>query len=164
MRINPQQVQQDIANLLLQYPELAEDDALRADMIEGATEAKELLSQIVRRIGERQSLANAAAEYAKEISERKARMERAVEALRALAFKVMTAADLPKMELPEATLSIRKGTPKVIVTDETALPSDCVKTTVTPDKTAIKEKLSAGQTVPGAELSNGEPTLSIRVK
>lgn len=164
MRINPQQVQQDIANLLLQYPELAEDDVLRADMIEGATEAKELLSQIVRRIGERQSLANAAAEYAKEISERKARMERAVEALRSLAFKVMSAGDLQKMELPEATLSIRKGTPKVIVTDETVLPPDCVKTAVSPDKAAIKEKLSAGQTVPGAQLSNGEPTLSIRVK
>jgi hypothetical protein len=164
MHINPQQVQQDIANLLLQYPELAEDDVLRADMIEGATEAKELLSQIVRRIGERQSLANAAAEYAKEISERKARMERAVEALRTLAFKVMTAADLPKMELPEATLSIRKGTPKVVITDEAALPGACLKTTVTPDKMAIKEMITNGVSVPGASMSNGEPSLAIRIK
>jgi hypothetical protein len=164
MRLNPQQVQQDIANLLLQYPELAEDEVLRTDMIEGKTDAFDFLSQVIRRIGERQSLANAAGEYAKEISERKARLERGVEALRSLVFKIMSAGDLKKAELPEATLSIRNGTPRVIVTDEAVLPPDCIRMTVSPDKTVIKEKLTAGQSVPGAELSNGEPSLAIRIK
>lgn len=163
-KINPIQVRQAIANLLLQYPDLAEDDVLRADMIEGETEAFDFLAQAVRNIGERQALANGIAEYAKELGERRARMERGVEALRALAFKVMSDADLRKVELPEATLSIRNGVPKVVITDETALPADCVKTTVAPDKTAIKEKLVTGQEVPGACMSNAEPTLAIRIK
>jgi hypothetical protein len=164
MRLNPAQVQQDIANLLLQYPELSEDDVLRADMIEAETDAHDFLSQLVRRIGARQALATGVGEYAKDIAERKSRIERSVEALRSLAFKIMNVADLKKVELAEATLSIRNGTAKVIITDESLLPPDCVRTTVTPDKTTIKEKIGAGIVVPGAELSNSEPSLSIRIK
>lgn len=164
MRIAPQIVQQQIANLLVQFPDLAEDDVLRADMIEGETEAFDLLSMIVRRIGENKALANGAKDYIDELSERKARLERRDEALRTLAFKIMQAGDLPKAELPEATLSIRNGAAKVVVHDEQSLPAECFKTVSSPDKGAIKDLLKSGRSVPGAYLSNAEPTLSIRVK
>jgi hypothetical protein len=164
MLLPPAYIQQQINNLLLNYPELAEDEILRADMIEAETDANEFLSQVVRAIGANKVLATGTKAYIDELSERKARIERRDEALRSVALKIMQTADLKKAELPEATLSIRNGTPKVVIIDETALPPDCVRTTVSPDKTAIKEKLSSGQAVPGAEMSNGEPTLSIRVK
>lgn len=164
MRLDPQAVQLQIANLILQFPDLADDEILRADMIEAETEAFDFLSQIVRKIGDTKSLAAGTGEYIKELSERKARVERREEALRALAFKIMQAADIKKAELPEATLSVRNTPAKVVIVDEPALPADCLKTTVSPDKTAIKEKLGAGMDVPGALLSNGEPSLSIRIK
>ena len=148
----------------MQFPELFEDEILRGDMIEGETEAFDFLSLIVRKIGDNKSLAIGTAEYIKELSERKARIERRDEALRALAFRIMQTADLPKAELPEATLSIRRGAPKVLITDETALPAECLRTTVTPDKAAIKELLASGREISGAVMSNGEATLSIRVK
>ncbi|WP_442895039.1 hypothetical protein [Bradyrhizobium sp. AZCC 1578] len=34
----------------------------------------------------------------------------------------------------------------------------------TPDRTAIKEALKTGKTVPGFQLSNATPSLSIRIK
>lgn len=164
MRLDPMHIQQQINNLLLTYPELAEDDVLRVDMIEGETDAFEYLSHIVRNIGETKALASGISDWKKTLDERLTRFERREEAFRSLAFKIMQAADIKKAELPEATLSIRNGTPKVVITDETALPGACLKTTVTPDKTAIKEMITNGVSVPGALMSNGEPSLSIRVK
>ena len=164
MRVSPQMIEQEIANLVLRYPELESDEQLRADMIEGETGAFEFLSMIVRTIGETNALASGTAEYAKELGERKARLERRVEALRSLAFSIMQKAELRKAELPEATLSVRNGTPRVVIVDESAIPDECTKVVRSPDRTAIKERLARGEEVAGAAMSNGEPSLSIRVK
>lgn len=162
--MNPQIIQQEIANLLLLYPELQEDDQLRADMIEAETGAMDFLSMIVRSIGDNTALASGTADYIKELSERYARIERRIGAMRALAFNIMAKADLRKAELPEATLSVHNGTPKVIVTDEAAIPESYTRVVRSPDKTAIKDALVRGDEVPGAVLSNSEPTLAIRIK
>lgn len=163
-RLDPQIVQQQITGLLLEYPELAEDEILRADMIEAETMAFDLLDTVVRKIEDTKAIEEGTAARIKELQERKSRFERRIEGLRALAFKVMNTAELPKVELSTATLSIRKSPPQVVVHDEQSLPADCLRTTIAPDKAAIKEKFKAGQTVPGAYLTNAEPSLSIRVK
>lgn len=164
MHLNPEIIQQQITGLMLEYPELAEDEVLRVNMIEGSTQALEFLDELVRRVEETRILEDGISLRVKELQERKSRFERRIEALRALAFKIMNTADIKKAELSTATLSIRTGASQVIIHDEGALPIDCVKTSITPDKAAIKDKLKAGQGVPGAYLSNAEPTLSIRVK
>ncbi len=164
MNINPQNIQLQISNLLLQHPELMEDEDFRADMIEGCTNAPEFLSLLVRRIGETNALAEGTSLYIQELAARKNRLSARVEGMRTLIQKVMDVAQLQKLELSEATLSIRNGTPKVILTDETALPDDCVKVIRSPDKAEIKLRLAAGQTVPGAVLSNPEPSLTIRTR
>lgn len=163
-RLDPQIIQQQIAGLLIEYPELAEDEILYADMIEGATDAFEFLTEIVRRIEDTKALSDGTAERIRELTERKARFDRRTEGWRAMAFKVMNTADMKKVELPTATLSIRNGAPQVVIHDSTSLPADCLRIKTEPDKTAIKEKLKAGGAVPGAYLSNSEPTLSILVK
>ena len=164
MNLHPDSVRQEIARLLLLYPELEADDVLRADMIEGCTSVHDFLSKVVRLIGETEATAEGTAHYQKEVGERKARLERRAEAYRVLAYRIMNDAKLRKVELPEATLSVRATGPKVIITDEAALPDICIKIKREPDKTAIKESLASGQHVPGAELSNGSETLSIRIK
>lgn len=164
MRLNPEIVQQQITSLLLEYPELETDEILRLDMIAGETLALEFLDDVVRRIEDARALEQGTAERVKELQERKSRFARRIDGLRALAFKVMNTADIKKAELSTATLSIRNGAPQVIVHDEASLPVDCVKTKIEPDKAAIKSKLQAGDDVPGAYLSNAEPTLSVRVR
>lgn len=164
MRLDPNIIRQQIANLLTTCPELAEDDVLRADMIEGETEAFTFLSIIARKIGETDALLDGTATYIAELSERAGRLNRRCVSLRTLAFKTMEAADIKKAELAEATLSIRAGGRKVVITQESEIPGHLVKVVRSPDKTAIREKLLAGEYVPGAELSNAEPSLSIRTK
>jgi hypothetical protein len=164
MKLDPRAIQHEIHNLLVLYPELLEDDQLRADTIEGETDAFDFLSMLTRKIGQNKVLAESIYAYANDIKERGARIERRVEAFKCLAFKIMHAADLRKAELPEATLSIRAGQQRVIIINESELPASCVRIKREPDKTAIKEILTSGQSVAGAALSNGEPSLSIRVR
>jgi len=164
MRLHPAIVQQQIAALLAQYPELVEDEVLRADMIEGETEAFEFLSRLVRHIGETTAFAEGLAGYRNDLGLRIDRLSRREDALRALAFKIMQTADLPKAELPEATLSIRRGNPKVIITDETVVPDEYCRFKREPNKSVIKAALETGEHIPGATLSNAEPSLTIRTK
>ena len=157
-------VQQEIATLLLCHPELEEDDVLRADSIEGQTTAFEFLAKIVRLIGGTSAIATGTADYIGELQERKARLERREMALRALIFKVMNTAELKKVELPEATLSVRNGQPKVVIVNEREIPSEFFRVKREPDRTAIKAAITAGEYVAGTTLTNAEPTLAIRVK
>lgn len=162
--LNPIVVKQQVDNLLVSCPEIAEDEVLRADMIEGATNAFDLLGEFVRLIEETDILLDGISERCDELKQRAARLERRKLGLRTLIFKLMEAGHLTKAELACATLSIRNGAAKVIITDETVLPDKLCRIKREPDKFAIKELLTAGYEVRGAELSNAEPTLSIRVK
>lgn len=165
MRLDPAIVQQQINNLLLQFSELADDDVLRADMIEGQTDANEFLTMIVRLIDDARALSDGTDARLKELQARQARFDRRVVACRALALKIMTTADLKKVELPEATLSVRNVPPKVIgEPDPNILPDNLVITARSPNRVAIKKALEAGEQVNGCQLSNGDIALTIRVK
>lgn len=164
MQLDVDHIRQQLSNLLLAFPELAEDDVLRADMIEGATNAHRFLEACERKRVEAKWMTASIADYQEELDERKKRFERREQAMRQFMFKVMEAADLKKVELPEATLSIRPGVTKVIITTEELLPIEMWRFRKEPDKTKIKEAIQDGNPVPGAELSNAEPTLSIRTK
>jgi hypothetical protein len=63
------------------------------------------------------------------------------------------------------TVSLRRGSTRVDVTDDNALPTAfrrVVPETWVPDKKAIGAALKAGADVPGAVLAQGEPTLTIK--
>jgi hypothetical protein len=166
MRLDPTFVRAQIEALRVMYPGIWEDDdqVLLADMLEGETGLHEFLTAVVRRMLEARASIGGIGQYISELKVRQDRLDQRVEAMRALAFKLMQAAEVRKLELIPATLSIRGGQPKVIVTDEAALPPDCVRIKREPDRIAIKEHLSRGEPVAGAELSNSEPTLAVRVK
>ena len=107
--IDPMVFEREIANLLVAYPELADDEVLRHDMLEGSTDLFDGLSRLVRQIGETEALAAGNADYVMALKARNARLERRTEAFRRLIFKLMEAASLRKAELASATLSIRTG-------------------------------------------------------
>lgn len=159
--MNPKQIRDEITALLLAWPELAEDEILRADMIEAETDMFSFLSVVVRRIGDTKTLAAATAEYIAELRQRIERLERREYGLRSLIAKVMTTADLRKVELPEATLSLRQGPPKVIITNENEIPAEFFRVKREPVKSLIRAALAAHEHVPGAVLSNPETVLAI---
>lgn len=165
MRLDPFVVRQQIANLKVSHPDLVEDDEAWALSLESETELDEMLTRIVRRIEDAKALALGTKDRYEELKARKERFEARVEALRGLAFKLMEAANVRSRELPEATLSLRNGQPQIVGdADPATLPDDLCKISRTPDRTAIKDALKAGQTVPGFNLSNSQPSLSIRIK
>jgi hypothetical protein len=163
--LNPQVIRQQIENLKLVHPELLEDDEAWIATLESETSFEELLTNVVRRIEDTKALVIGTKDRLEELEARKERFEHRVHSLRELAFKVMQAAELAKVELPEATLSLRAGQQQ-LVGDASAdvLPDSLCKISRSPDRTKIKDALKTGQTVPGFQLSNSTPSLSIRIK
>lgn len=163
MRIDPNIIRRQVDALIAAYPEVAEDVALLSDTIEGETDAFAFLSRLVQDELAIKAQATALGDVISQFGERKARFARQVEARRELMLKIMDACGLKKAPLPEATITMRDGSAKVVISDEQALPEEFIRWKSEPDKTAIKEALNAGKEVPGAMLSNGGPTISLRV-
>jgi hypothetical protein len=163
--LDPRAVRQQIENLKLVHPEVLEDDEAWLATLESETNFDEILTTIVRRIEDTKALVIGTKDRFEELKARKDRFEHRVETLRELAFKIMHAAELAKKELPEATLSLRAGTPQLIGDAEPDdLPDELCKISRSLDRTKIKDALKAGLTVPGFALSNSQPSLTIRIK
>lgn len=151
----------DIDALLPNYPELAEDDALRADMLEGSTAAFDVLSRLVDLERDADSMSKAIAARITDLQARKARAERQKEAMRTLMLRILQAIGERKATLVEATVSVSKGRDSVEVVDADSLPDEFVRIERVPDKTALKAAL-ANDNVPGARMRSGEETITVR--
>lgn len=162
--LDVQIIELELQSLLAEYPELAEDDDLRADMIEGSTAAYDVLDRILTKYRESEADANAALERQNRLAARQQAALNRKDAMRRLALRIMLAGNLKSIKLPEGTLSRVKGRESVEVLDENALPAEYVKEKITysPDKTALKAALLAGTDVPGVRIVVGDETLQVR--
>jgi len=163
----------------------AEDDQLVLDMIEGESRFLDLIDALLLRraecLGHVEGLDSAIAT----LEARKARFKARAESAKALIEQALTLADLPKLERPAATLTMSARAPSLIVTEESAVPSRFWRT---PDPVLDKKALTAAlrerrkaieslpedpearaaalaaipEDIPGVELSNAAPTLTIR--
>jgi hypothetical protein len=163
-RLDPTFVRAQIEALRVRYPQMDEDEQLRLDMLEGSTDLHEFLTDVVVRIADANAKIEALGDLIADFKKRCDRFEQRSDAMRSLAHKVMDWAEVRKVELAAATLSIRAGQPRVIITDEARLPENFIRIKREPDKHLIASYLKAGEHVPGAELSNSEETLAVRVK
>lgn len=162
LRLDVTNLAVEIDALFAAYPELADDIELRQDMLDGETNINAVLERLLTVEREANSLMAAIKQRQDDLSARRQRAERRKDAMRSLMLKLLKAANLPKVPLTEATISVTKGRDSVEITDEAAVPARFLKVVKTPDKTAIGEALKAGKTVKGAALKTGEPTLSVR--
>jgi hypothetical protein len=163
--LDPRLVTQQIANLKLLYPQLLEDEEAWLSAIESETDVNHLLSAIVWRIEDSKAIVIGTQDRFEELKARKERYEHKVDVLRELAFKLMQAAELAKVTLPEATLSLRASAPQLVGdADPKELADRFCKISRSVDRTAIREALKDGQAVPGFQLSNSPPSLTIRIK
>ncbi len=153
----------EIERLVQDYPELADDEQLRADTIEGETDAFSVLDRIVSGILDAKTTAEAQTARIGELQARKAATDRRQEAMRRLAHRVMVAGDLKSIKLTEKSLSRAKGRDSVEITDETALPgwAYSIEVIKKPSKTAIKGALDVGVPVPGARIAAGDEVLRV---
>jgi seryl-tRNA(Sec) selenium transferase len=166
LRQDAARLQQEIANLYLQFPELREDDeVLRVDMLEGATSLKELAAVILDGIGDARALYDGTKIRMEELKARQGRFKMRGEFLRAMLLRILQHAEVRKLELAAGTVSVKAGARQIIgEPDPATLPDELVRITREPDKIKIRERLLAGEAVEGFTLSNGEPTLAVHGK
>ena len=144
---------------------VGEDEELIDTAVEGETNLKEVIAEAVNRLAELEAHQQALETQIKNLGERRDRFDKQHERIKAAIHVAMAQAEMPKLELPQATLSLRALPPKAEITDEAAVPSRFWKTSdPTLNRKAVLDALKAKEDVPGAVLSNGGQTISIRVK
>ena len=144
-----------------------DDDELIVDMIAGETDALAGVSRLLRWMAERQAYIAALKEAANDMAERRKRFEAGVDTARTALATFMDAVSLTKIERPEATISLRPASQSVVYAADfiaESLPEELRRWRCEPDKPAVKAALDAGEEVPGATLSNGGTTLTVRTK
>jgi hypothetical protein len=152
----------EINALLLEYPQLADDEELFRDMLEGNTRFNEIMDRLLIEMRDNETLADAAAARIGKLKERQTRLTHRMNFYRSLMHRLLTVTGIQSVALAEAKVSIMKSPEKVIITDESAVPDAFMKITKEPNKTAIKNAIKSGTYVPGAALSNGGTTISVR--
>lgn len=151
-------------DLLASFPELDEDEDLRADVLEGETDFHSIAARILRRKLDARVMSSAIKERKQEIAERQARYERQEDGYTALLKSLLIAAGVDKLTLPDATVSITKPRIVVEITDETAIPQGFVEIKRIPKKAEIKKALEAGEIIPGAALGLSDDGIMVRTK
>jgi Siphovirus Gp157 len=96
-----------------------------------------------------------------EVKSRLARYTQRRDKLRELAFQLMQALGLHKLERGDFTAAMRKQGPRVMIINPSEVPDKFWRVSREPDKLAIMSAISNGETVPGAELSNAGEALAI---
>lgn len=131
----------------------AVNDTLEA--LEGELEDKAV--NVAKFLRNMEATAKAIKEAEAEMARRRKTLENRVNWLKGYLKGSMEACGISKIECPYFKLSIQKNPPAVNILDEAAIPEQYKEQVVTwkIHKTAIKDALKAGDTVPGAELMVG---------
>jgi len=153
--------------LLTIDPSIVSDPRLYTDMLDAeGGNALDVFDRVIRSIIDNEDMVEAAKRRIEIIEERKARYEAVAAALRRKAKEALLTLGIEKRETEDFTAYMGKGKTKVLVPHPEKLPKGYRRITVTdvPDKDAIGKALMSGVAVEGAELSNAEPSFSIRTR
>jgi hypothetical protein len=149
--------------LLRRFPALAEDEQALLDTLDGESDFDRQVLAVLRSADHDDMLAAGIESRLDELQARKSRLAERVTQKRAAILHAMELAGRRRIELPDATVSVRATPAKVVITDEAKVPAQFFEPQPPKlSKAAVKAALEAGTEVPGAMLSNGGSTISIR--
>lgn len=157
-----EEVVREVNSLLVEFPQLAGDEDLMRDMLEGNTKLHDVMDRFLSLMRENEMLAESVAQRIGKLRERQTRLTHRAQFYRSLMHRLLERTGTKSVALPEAKISVVNSPDKVIVTDESAIPDAFCKITKEPNKTAIKNALKSGTIIPGATLSNGGTTIQVR--
>ena len=143
-----------------------DDLDLLGDELTQATDFTSACLDVAEAAVEHELHAKAVAERIAELGERKARLLRTADSLRAVILQSMQIRSVPTIKSAVLTLSVTNRPPELVVTDESLLPSRFFKPQPPVlDKKALKEAVvTDGEVIEGAALGNGSISLTIRRK
>lgn len=162
--LDAKSVEREIDALLNEFPDLRDDEALRADMLEGSTGLHSVMSRLNDHRLEAKAMRAGMKDRRADLSERDRRWERREDFISRLMRQLLTAAKQERVVLPEATVSLTSGRDGVDIIDADELPQGFYTLVRQPDKAAILASLKKGEAVPGATLVKGEASITVRTK
>ena len=143
------------------FPEA--DEETLADTLEGASDLSGLLAAIIRSRIEDETLAECLRRRIEEMRQRLERIEVRAGQKKALVLAAMQEAGISKLVQADFTLSLRLGSPKLVVIDESLIPEEFWRPQLPKlDRQYLLVAVKAGRAVPGAELGDPEYTLAVR--
>ena len=141
---------------------VGDDEEMQATAVEGETELGEAIESAVKRLAELNALMDAVAGMMADLKDRGERFERQRDNLRELIAVALELTEMRRLELPLATVALKRVPPKVEVIAEADIPSKFWKPQEPKlDRKALAAALKDGETVPGATLSNGGSTVQV---
>jgi hypothetical protein len=154
--------------LLAEDPDLAADETLWRDILNGESDALDLIRALIRASIDADLMAEAAHQCQGEIAARAERAERRKQPFRTAALARMDLAGLTRLPEPDFTARVQAGPARLGELDPDALPPEFVEVEVTVTRRPLEDRLLAalkpGQTIPGASLIGGQPFLVISRK
>jgi len=139
----------EVARIAEQLAVLCEDDErLYADMLEGETDLHTIASRLHSQIASDEELLTGITARQAELAERKRRLSDRKTVTKAAIGQFMRAAKVAKLELPEATYSIRDGKPKLEVVNDDAVPEEYCTLIRKPVKATINEAFADADNLP----------------
>ena len=149
--------------LLEAFPD-ADEDTIR-DTLEGITTLNELIAETIRSALVDEALQAGLRKRLSDMKERLARLELREEKKRQAVLEAMSNMGLTKLEEPDFTLSLRAGTPSLVVVADKEIPDNYwIPQPKKLDRQSLLSALKRGARVEGVELSNSKPVLNVRTK
>jgi Siphovirus Gp157 len=141
------------------------DEQTLADTVEGLTDLHQIVIAIIRSALADEALVTGLKCRIADMQGRLDRLQDRASKRRQIAKDVMVELDLKKITAPDFTVSIRPGTPALLVLDEAAVPSIYWEPREPRlNRQELLGELKEGAQIEGVALSNPEPVLSVRTK
>ena len=136
-----------------------------ADTLEGITNLHEMIAAVIRSTLVDEALCAGLRLRLDDMKLRMMRLEERAAKKRTLVLEVMTEVGLNKLEQPDFTASARTGIPSLVVTAEEMIPPDYwLPQPPKLDRQTLLAELKRGDLIPGAQLGNPKPVLTVRTK
>ncbi|MGE0055188.1 MAG: siphovirus Gp157 family protein [Hyphomicrobium sp.] len=146
-----------------EFPDIDEDTL--SDTLEGITDLREMLAEVIRSALDDEALAGG---LSTRLSDMKARLDRLKERAtrkRQLAVRAMAEADIPKLAESDFTASLKQGAPTLEVVAEDKIPAAYWKPQPSKlDKQGLLAALKLGTEIDGVALAAPQTQLSVRTK
>lgn len=151
--------------LRLGLAKLTDDPEAIRDTLEGETNLHETIRSTLLSVEEDQLMVDGLTARIDDLNERRARFKDRIEAKRALIEQALQIGGEPKVETDLGTVYLRPVPAKVVVTDEASIPSQFwLPEPPKLNTKAVLAALNSGLEIPGATLSNGGQSMTLRRK
>ena len=149
--------------LLIEIPNI--DPETLADTLEGITELRELIAELVRSALVDEALSAGLSIRLADLKARLERFESRAKRKRQLALQVMSEAEISKLLEPDFSASLKQGAPTVEIQSEERIPAAYWKPQPPKlDKLWILAALKSGTEIDGAVLAEPKLQLTVRTK